>query len=208
VGNPLKYVDPTGRDAIDACSSVSSCTGSVNSSINDSDPWGGTTTNPFTGLNGLGSLVDGSAFLSSLSSLGNLAYLGPGDFSIGRTASVSGQGLAAFADGVIPFIDPFERAGVYDPDELGLEYSRAVGSITRDIEISLAATGSSAIFGKGKWINQGRKLRIGHSEMLLKGQANRVYFSLRGEWVVKASRFFGSTARAPHWNLWVVRYLR
>ncbi len=105
--------------------------------------WRGTTSNPFTGMWGLGSLISGSSFFSSLTSLGDLAYLRPGDFSFGRTGDVSKMGLAAFADGVVPFADPFENMGVYNPDELGLEYSRTIGELTRDAEIAIASAGAT-----------------------------------------------------------------
>ena len=157
--------------------------------------WGGTTNNPFTGVWGLGSLISGSDFFNSLGSLGDLAYLGPGDFSFGRTWDVSKMGAAAFTDGVLPFIDPFENAGVYNPDELGLEYSRAVGEITRDAEIAIASTGSNSLFGGGTWANKGRYLRFGHS--FTKGET---WFAIRGEWV---DRLAGSQGK--HIYLWIVR---
>ncbi len=125
--------------------------------------WRGTTTYPFSGIWGLGSLLSGSSFFNSLSSLGDLGYLRPGDFSFGRTLDVSGMGLAAFTDGVLPFIDPFEDAEVYNPDELGLEYSQKIGELTRDVEIAIASTGSNALFGGGTWANKGQYLRFGHS---------------------------------------------
>ncbi|HKI00413.1 MAG TPA: RHS repeat-associated core domain-containing protein [Thermoanaerobaculia bacterium] len=157
--------------------------------------WRGTTSNPFTGMWGLSSLLSGSSLFSSLTALGDLAYLRPSDFSFGRTADVSGMGLAAFTDGVIPFIDPFENAGVYNPDELGLEYSQKVGEYTRNAEILIASTGSNSLFGGGTWANKGQYLRVGHS--FTKGQT---WFAIRGQWVDKLTG-----AQAKHIYLWIVR---
>jgi hypothetical protein len=157
--------------------------------------WRGTTSNPFSGAWGLSSLLSGSNFFSSLTSLGDLGYLRPSDFSFGRTADVSGMGLSAFTDGVIPFIDPFENAGFYNPDELGLEYSRTIGELTRDAEIAIASTGSNSLFGGGTYMNKGRYLRVGHS--FTKG---KTWFAIRGQWVDKLTG-----AQAKHIYLWIIR---
>ena len=58
----------------------------------------------------------------------------------------SGQGALAFLDGavdVIPFIDakPFEAMGLYESSEYGLEWSQAIGSLTRDVELGLMGYG-------------------------------------------------------------------
>jgi RHS repeat-associated protein len=50
------------------------------------------------------------------------------------------QGIAGFVDGVIPFVDPFEDACVYDTQrDPGTQVSQTVGQLTRDVEIALAA---------------------------------------------------------------------
>ncbi len=70
---------------------------------------------------------------------------------------VTGHALEAFADGVVPFGDPFAANGAYDEDELGLEYSRTIGEITRDVELTLAGSGgaSRAIGPVKNWIRVG-----------------------------------------------------
>jgi RHS repeat-associated protein len=117
----------------------------------------------------------------------------------------TGYGGEAFIDGVIPFGDPLEDY-YSDGSVAGVEYSRSVGEYTRDAEIAIASSGSESIFGQGRWLNRGKNLRIGQSTKLIKGAPNEVWFSLRGQWVTRASRFLGSTAKSPHWNLWIVRY--
>ncbi|HMJ87778.1 MAG TPA: RHS repeat-associated core domain-containing protein [Vicinamibacterales bacterium] len=119
----------------------------------------------------------------------------------------TGYGGEAFVDGVIPFGDPLEDY-YSDGSVAGLEYSRSVGEYTRDTEIAIATSGSEAIFGQGRWLNTGKNLRIGQSTKLIKGAANEVWFSMRGQWVTRAARFLGSTVRSPHWNLWIIRYFR
>jgi len=53
-------------------------------------------------------------------------------------SEVTKEALAAFADGVIPFWDPFEKASVYRAtDENGLCWSKRIGEWTRDIELVL-----------------------------------------------------------------------
>ena len=57
------------------------------------------------------------------------------------------QGLAAFADGFIPFADPFAAAGFYDPCDPTLKWSYYSGAATLAAEIGLAAYGAAYGFG-------------------------------------------------------------
>jgi RHS repeat-associated protein len=98
----------------------------------------------FTGVDGLNSLIQGSSFWSSLSSLGDLGNLRGSDFSFSRTLDVSGMGLAAFADGVNLFGNPLEERGYYNPDELGLNHSRTIGEVTVYVELAIATAGVTA----------------------------------------------------------------
>jgi len=202
LGNPVKFVDPSGEFAEGVgqligqsindwlkCLESGECANEV---VNVKSQY-----DPLTGVSGYHDLIAGSALFRNLSLLGELSF---DDFSLPRTAHVSGQGLAAFADGVIPFADPFENNGFYDSNELGLAYSQSVGAITRDIELTVATSASKTIFGVGKYLNRGRYFRIGHSEMLIRGAPNRVYFSIRGEIV---DRLWGEAGK--HANLWLIR---
>ncbi len=200
MGRPLVYTDPEGLSAYAGMAQSMNLAWAHAFSVADfitvtaqADPI--LVYNPLTGLAGLNSLVSGSGFIHSLSSLSDLAVLRPSDFSIGRTAQVSGMGLAAFTDGVIPFADPFEGAGVYDAGELGLEHSQKIGEVTRDLEIALASTGSNALFGGGTWANKGQFLRFGHSF-----KEGKTFFAIRGKWIDKLAR------RADkHVYFWIIR---
>jgi RHS repeat-associated protein len=146
-----------------------------------------------TGLQGLQDLIAGSLLYQSIL---DLSYVDSSDFDLGRTAEISGQGLAAFADGVIPFGDPFEnQLDVYDPEDLGLGISRAIGGLTRDAAITVSTSGSATLFGKGAWLNRGQRLRVGHS---VKWSAGKTYFSVRGEFI---ERFI----KSGHLDLWIIR---
>ncbi|MEX2580446.1 MAG: RHS repeat-associated core domain-containing protein [Verrucomicrobiales bacterium] len=48
------------------------------------------------------------------------------------------KGLAAWADGVIPFADPFADAGAYDECDSDYKFGQGVGSLNRDIGLALA----------------------------------------------------------------------
>jgi RHS repeat-associated protein len=48
------------------------------------------------------------------------------------------QGLAAFADGFIPFWDPFAAHGAYDPHDPTYGPSKEIGVLTRDAEVAIA----------------------------------------------------------------------
>jgi RHS repeat-associated protein len=65
------------------------------------------------------------------------------DMTWGEIGSTSAHGAEAFADGVIPFWDPFASAGAYDPSELGLSYSKVAGQVTQ--EVAWAAAGGQVI---------------------------------------------------------------
>jgi RHS repeat-associated protein len=114
----------------------------------------------------------------------------------------SGEGAAAFVDGVIPFGDPL--SDLYDDGSVaGTAVSKEIGVLTRDIEIALATSGSESIFGQGRLLNTGKYLRIGRSTKLIKGAPNEVWFSVRGQLV---KRITGSAAKEPHLNLWIIRF--
>lgn len=122
--------------------------------------WNGTTTNPFTGVWGLGSLMSGSSFFHSLG-LGDLFLLDRNDFSLNRAASLSGQGLGAYVDGLIPFVNPLAAADVYNPDEVGMASMEVVGEAVATV----AGTGGAAskahkAFKAGREIKIGKNLRI------------------------------------------------
>jgi len=128
------------------------------------------------------------------SEIGRESRLKLSDFSVARSVYLLGQGGAAFVDGVVPFWDPFENAGMLNTEEPGVEESKLVGEVTRDIEITLATSGSQFLFRKGAWLNRGRYLRIGHST-----HGKYKHFSLRGQWV---DRLKGT--KNAHIDLWVI----
>jgi RHS repeat-associated protein len=60
-------------------------------------------------------------------------------------AEGAGQGAAAWADGVIPFADPFDN--YYDPSDSTLKFSRAMGHVSRDAAL-MAAIPNIGTWGK------------------------------------------------------------
>jgi hypothetical protein len=84
------------------------------------------------------------------------------------------QGLAAFADGVIPFWDPLAENGLYNPCDSRLAYNKGIGILTRDVELGLTIGASSGtLFGKGGILNQG-PWRVGWGKKSGVGQVFRV----------------------------------
>ncbi len=67
--------------------------------------------------------------------------------SIAEFAINTNQGLAAFADGFIPFADPFADAGFYDPCDPTLKGSKTAGEATLGAEAALLAYGLVYGFG-------------------------------------------------------------
>ncbi len=65
--------------------------------------------------------------------LQNLRYVSWSDFSFGRAASLSGQGFAAYTDGVIPFFDPLASLDLYDPDEVGMGALQVTGEVVATV---------------------------------------------------------------------------
>jgi len=123
--------------------------------------WRGTTTNPFTGMWGLGSLMSGSSWFHNLGGLGDLALLDRGDFSWSRAGSLSGQGLGAYVDGLIPFVNPLAEADVYNPDEVGMASMEVVGEAAALLGGGGAAAGKAhKAFKLGREIKIGKNLRI------------------------------------------------
>jgi RHS repeat-associated protein len=55
-------------------------------------------------------------------------------------------GAMATADGIIPFADPFQNSGSYDPCQDGVGFSQAAGGFARDVAL-IAATGGGSTFG-------------------------------------------------------------
>ena len=56
----------------------------------------------------------------------------------------AGQGLAAEADGALPFVDPFAKLGAYDPNNPTMKKSEACGAIA-----ACAAGGAGALRAAG-----------------------------------------------------------
>jgi RHS repeat-associated protein len=84
------------------------------------------------------------------------------------------QGLAAFADGLIPFWDPLASSGTYNACDPRLAYNRGIGILTRDLELGLTIGASSgALFGRGGILNQG-PWRVGWGQKRGVGQVFRV----------------------------------
>jgi hypothetical protein len=94
-----------------------------------------------------------------------LNSLNPFDGSAGWSGfslETSSEADAAFLDGINPFGNPLANAGLYDPCDKGLQWSKSIGSWTRDAELTLAPAGllhyagdlpligdDSYLFGKG-----------------------------------------------------------
>ena len=106
---------------------------------------------------------------------------------VSRTSKV-GNSHSGGTINEVPFVDPFEASGLVNPEEVGMEESKLVGEITRDIELALVSTSSTTLFGRGAWLNRGR-FRIGHSD-----HRNVRYFTIRH--------------LGRHFDLYVVRYLK
>ena len=85
-----------------------------------------------------------------------------------------GRGMAATADGIIPFFNPF--SSFYD-DENGdidsvYEWSRAGGKFGRDVLLMAAGLRGGATFGgtrAGHWLNHNRYIRMGPGRMPARG---------------------------------------
>ncbi|NOS81042.1 MAG: RHS repeat-associated core domain-containing protein [Nitrospira sp.] len=71
------------------------------------------------------------------------------------------QGLAAFADGIIPHGDPFASGGYYNKCDSRLQYNRLIGAMVRDIELVLGSgVVGGQLFRQGAALNKGQ-WRIG-----------------------------------------------
>lgn len=81
-----------------------------------------------------------------------LSFLDPTGLNAADTLAFIGrnsaQGLAAFADGAIPFFDPFAAAGLIDPCDPTLKGSRLSGSITSGI-LSVLGGGAGVLRAAG-----------------------------------------------------------
>jgi RHS repeat-associated protein len=86
----------------------------------------------------------------------------------------AGQGLAASVDGAIPFFDPLEGLGLYDPDCFGLGFSKTVGGWSLQTLAGFAALRGLSAASQTEWgefLNHNRYLRIGPGKMTgYKGQ--------------------------------------
>ncbi len=157
MGRAMTYTDPTGLYGVGRAFPPVGMTvydigfGDTISVITTA--WRGTTSNPFTGVWGLGSLVSGSSFFQSLS---DLSLLDRNDFSFNRSASLTGQGLGAYVDGLIPFVNPLADAGVYNPDEVGMASMEVVGEAA-----ALLGGGGSAAGKAHKAFKLGREIKVG-----------------------------------------------
>ncbi len=200
MGNPIKYVDPEGLFGLGYFDIYAANAGA---DALDGYGEGFSLTVRTRGTGTLFTNAGTSLFLNGLSyrrQIG-IATSGPSErsgFGLGdlkRSFYLSGQGLGAFVDGVIPFVDPLQSTGVVDREEIGVAEAEMIGEYTRDLELILASTGSNSIFGGGTWANKGRFLRFGHS--FTKG---RTWFAIRGEWV---NRLTGTPAK--HIYLWIIR---
>ena len=80
----------------------------------------------------------------------------------GDAWSVAPQGLAAFADGFIPFADPFR--GNYNPCDPWLQGSRTMGWVTRDAMIAAWAAPTRVVVNRnvgGIEASWGSNFRVG-----------------------------------------------
>lgn len=64
------------------------------------------------------------------------------DFDQG-TVDALGVGAMATIDGAIPFADPFQNSGGYDPCQDGVGFSKAAGGIARDVGLAALTAGGS-----------------------------------------------------------------
>jgi RHS repeat-associated protein len=84
----------------------------------------------------------------------------------GAFFSGAAEGLAAEVDGALPFVDPFARAGAYDPNDPNLQASQTCGAIATCAVGGAGALRGGAYLGAtrtglGRWLNHGRNWRIG-----------------------------------------------
>ena len=135
-----------------------------------SDPWGWQNANEAAG-GGVSGVIGGS------SGGGGGGYSGSGSIlsyiSLGDLVSwqATRTGALAWADGVNPFGNPLAKAGFYDTNFPGAQTSSVIGSLTRDVELTIAMSAGvsrlPAMVGKTSWfspgglVNSNRYLRIG-----------------------------------------------
>jgi hypothetical protein len=113
----------------------------------------------------------------------------------------AGNGLAASIDGAIPFFNPMEHLGAYDPSAPGIGFSKVVGGTSIGV---LSGCGASKVLGptgrifgtryagNRPLLNSNDSLRIGWSYIR---QTREFTFRIGGKWV---KRFKSN----PHINLW------
>jgi RHS repeat-associated protein len=166
--NPMNYVDPTGMATTGWVCNDEGCSTTVTPDPPPQLPPGPIVRQSFFWDHPLGALAQMRNPLTGM--------------TVREHAQVTGHGLAAFADGVIPdvpfcdvcdkYTDPFAGAGVYDISEPGMRTNQIIGAATRDIELALLTAGGTMetkagaeggnvvtnnVFrwGKGSWKNSG-----------------------------------------------------
>jgi RHS repeat-associated protein len=193
--NPINYVDPTGMATTGWVCNDDGCSTTVTPDPPPQLPPGAIVRQSFFWDHPLGSLAEMRNPLTGM--------------TIREHARVTGHGLAAFADGVIPdvpfcdvcdeYTDPFAGAGTYNISEPGMRTNQIIGAATRDIEIALASSGSSTLFGRGSWANSNPlgagRFRLGQSTL-----RNTTYFSARGKWIDAMKAI-----QKAHIDLWILR---
>ncbi|MEP7009932.1 MAG: RHS repeat-associated core domain-containing protein [Acidobacteriota bacterium] len=183
-GNPLKFTDPEGLFGLGVFAIYPANVGAdavegygVGYSMDVVARGVGTLyTNTGTSL-----FLDGLTFRSQLGT----ASGGPRDSDFGfdfrRALTLSGSGLLAYVDGLVPFVDPLEGLGLYDSQEVGMSSMQVTGEIALTITgVAGAAKGAStlavegatgsgrlaavgrALFRKGGILNSNRYLRLGY----------------------------------------------
>ncbi len=195
-GNPINFVDPSGFQTLNADAPGPSfdlffngnpyvtwfnnpenitqvIPGNVPSTFawgTASDPWGWQKANE-AAWGGVFAVLGGSAGGGGGGYSGSgsiLSYISLGDLVSWQATRT---GALAWADGVNPFGNPLAKAGLYDTNFPGAQTSSVIGSLTRDVELTIAMSAGlcrlPAMVGRTSWFNPGglvnsnRYLRIG-----------------------------------------------
>jgi RHS repeat-associated protein len=138
-GNPLKYVDPTGLvldfgfgDTLTVLAQAPLPVFSATITVKPRSSSPSLVDRTASGVRrGVADLADDLRMLLELRS---------SDFSLDRAAHLTGSGLLAYVDGLVPLVDPLAALDAYDPDEVGMEAVSFVG----DNVLSVLSGGSGA----------------------------------------------------------------